>query len=512
MLDPDLSLIVLSESNSSGAPREDGMDMEKVLKTAPWLQPEGFLKAIEAGLCVRCVLRFGGVQQHDVYAYAETTLREALYAFLQDAGLQVNETMEKTVCTCCLDILSAQFHDAMIEEVRRVTDGLNYDVDTFTLNIKLPSAVLLREYSLREHFGQIIPGYRSNILSVDLKDVLKSLVTDRVAKVIDVATCAAKSEFAVLLEIKHDESAEEAQQIPAIKEQLDTRKKRHRGPPPVLDGFGAVTRALAALTTMPSTVKCPPPALQSQPTCGVVLERDPVYIQGRYLKYKRGLSQTPWVLDGVRMGDSSVEECIGEVGLPFFKGSGYKFHTAGREDVDVRMLGNGRPFILEILDAKKSKLTPAEYEQLQAAVNTTHQGAVEIREVKASTKEYFGKLQAGADSKRKTYCCVVWSEKELTPDLVAKLDAIHDLTIQQQTPIRVLHRRTLMTRPKVIHATKCEVLNKHYMLLRLTTSAGTYVKEFVHGDRGRTVPNVSTILECEADILQLDVESLIDAE
>lgn len=81
----------------------------------------------------------------------------------------------------------------------------------------------------------------------------------------------------------------------------------------------------------------------------------------------------------------------------------------------------------------------------------------------------------------------------------------------QETPVRVLHRRTLMTRPKVIHAAACEVLNQHYMLLRLTTSAGTYVKEFVHGDRGRTFPNVASILGCDADILQLDVENLLDA-
>ena len=85
------------------------------------------------------------------------------------------------------------------------------------------------------------------------------------------------------------------------------------------------------------------------------------------------------------------------------------------------------------------------------------------------------------------YSCVVWTEGVLTPDAIASIDAIHNLTIEQQTPVRVLHRRTQMTRPKIIHSAKCEVLNKHYMLLRLVTSAGTYVKEFVHGDRGRTL-------------------------
>lgn len=42
--------------------------------------------------------------------------------------------------------------------------------------------------------------------------------------------------------------------------------------------------------------------------------------------------------------------------------------------------------------------------------------------------------------------------------------------------------------------------------LHLTTQAGTYIKEFVHGDLGRTVPNLGEILGCEVDILALDVE------
>jgi tRNA pseudouridine synthase 10 len=32
-----------------------------------------------------------------------------------------------------------------------------------------------------------------------------------------------------------------------------------------------------------------------------------------------------------------------------------------------------------------------------------------------------------------------------------------------------------------------------------------YVKEFVHGDLGRTNPNFGSLLNCTADILQLDV-------
>lgn len=40
--------------------------------------------------------------------------------------------------------------------------------------------------------------------------------------------------------------------------------------------------------------------------------------------------------------------------------------------------------------------------------------------------------------------------------------------------------------------------------------AGTYIKEFVHGDLGRTVPSVGSLLGCRADILQLDVTHVED--
>lgn len=39
---------------------------------------------------------------------------------------------------------------------------------------------------------------------------------------------------------------------------------------------------------------------------------------------------------------------------------------------------------------------------------------------------------------------------------------------------------------------------------------GTYIKEFVHGDLGRTVPSVGSLLKCRADILQLDVTNVED--
>ena len=38
--------------------------------------------------------------------------------------------------------------------------------------------------------------------------------------------------------------------------------------------------------------------------------------------------------------------------------------------------------------------------------------------------------------------------------------------------VRVVHRRSLLTRPKVIHSMSTEYINQHFFTLHLTTSAG----------------------------------------
>jgi len=92
---------------------------------------------------------------------------------------------------------------------------------------------------------------------------------------------------------------------------------------------------------------------------------------------------------------------------------------------------------------------------------------------------------------------------------LAVLNRNEVLEIEQQTPVRVLHRRAQLVRPRSIYSCAAEYVNPHFFLLDVTTQAGTYVKEFVHGDRGRTQPSVGSILGCEADILQLDVTGLV---
>eukprot|EP01035_Chromulina_nebulosa_P016906 gene16906-22395_t len=84
------------------------------------------------------------------------------------------------------------------------------------------------------------------------------------------------------------------------------------------------------------------------------------------------------------------------------------------------------------------------------------------------------------------------------------------LEIIQKTPLRVLHRRSLISRKRYIYDINTILINPHFFIMKLITSAGAYVKEFVHGDVGRTEPSISSILDSQADILQLDVIGLFD--
>lgn len=90
----------------------------------------------------------------------------------------------------------------------------------------------------------------------------------------------------------------------------------------------------------------------------ITLTGPTVFIAGRYNKYSRELSQSPWILGGKRMSEGSVQEIIVDAIASYFKvsDSSITFMSSGREDVDVRCLGRGRPFVLEIMDSRKTIL------------------------------------------------------------------------------------------------------------------------------------------------------------
>ena len=167
------------------------------------------------------------------------------------------------------------------------------------------------------------------------------------------------------------------------------------------------------------------------------------------------------------------------------------------------MLGNGRPFVIEMFNPRK-RFDIGEKQLLDLTDKVNEHDYVNVRGLHFTDKRCFEQLTHSADSKVKAYCAVIKASRA-NKELTETLNATGDIVIKQMTPLRVLHRRTLMIREKVIHSAKVHWLNEHYGLCFVLSSAGTYIKEFVHGDLNRTRPNIGSLLGCEADIVQLDV-------
>ena len=254
---------------------------------------------------------------------------------------------------------------------------------------------------------------------------------------------------------------------------------------------------------------CPPPVITS---CDVTVTfyHQPLFIGGRYNKFSRELSQSPWIVDGVKKTEYSVQELIVPAVQQKFGCKDIKFSSSGREDSDVKMLSNGRPFLLELSEPKVgcAGYTTDILSEVERTINDSSLDLIRVRNLKSVSKERTAAIKQGEENKRKYYSALVATTQPITPDQLCCLNDMKELVISQKTPIRVLHRRPLIARQKTIHSMKTQCINEQHFLLHLCTSAGTYIKEFVHSDFGRTVPSLCSILKQQVNIINLDVEEV----
>lgn len=235
-----------------------------------------------------------------------------------------------------------------------------------------------------------------------------------------------------------------------------------------------------------------------------------VFLAGRYRKLSRTLSQSPWILRGERIMEDSVSELIVDAVAEHFRVShkSIVFSSSGREDVDVRCLGNGRPFALEITDARRIQLAAEEAARMERKVDTSL--VVSVRHLQIIAREELHHIKTGEENKRKVYRALCVLRKPATVDLMERLNSTDGFDVEQWTPLRVLHRRTLMRRPRRVYSVQAHVHkeNRCQLVLDIVTQAGTYVKELVHGEFGRTEPSIRSRIGQWIDIVALDVVSI----
>ena len=246
---------------------------------------------------------------------------------------------------------------------------------------------------------------------------------------------------------------------------------------------------------------------------------NPVYLAGRYLKLARGISQARWLCPscggrgceecgwtGYRYADS-VEALIGEVAKRAFQAEDYHIHAAGREDVDARMLGTGRPFVLEVVRPRKRRVDLAE---LQEEINRSAEGKVAVVGLRYAEPSLIRTLKEGAPETRKVYRALVEVEGGVTDDELRRLEAeLEGATIDQRTPTRVLRRRSDLLRRKRVYGVTTRRIDDRTFEMIVECDGGLYVKELVSGDEGRTRPSVASILGKKAFCRELDVLAVL---
>ncbi len=352
-------------------------------------------------------------------------------------------------------------------------------------------------------------------------------------------------------------------------------------------------------------------------TLSVDLDVRAHYLYGRYRKLERGIPQTRWPcrackgrgcnrcsMTGLQY-EKSVQDLIGNPLLPVFSCEEHAFHGMGREDIDVRCLGRGRPFVIEM---KEPKLRNTDPHELMEIINSKANGSIEVTGLRDSNRSEVVRLKDTPAEKsytirfklsplRETEYTVLTAPLDLTkenksrsnnkrkrrgdnkrdntkplpneididdskpsketldkmkkaelvdlcaqmklkksgtkselieriinyeeppaetfeiPDdsyIIETIMSLEGVKLAQRTPERVAHRRADLIRRRTVfevHPPMIEKLSDGTKVIEVTMrcESGTYVKETVHGDSGRTQPSIASLLKAKCEVEWLDV-------
>ncbi len=248
----------------------------------------------------------------------------------------------------------------------------------------------------------------------------------------------------------------------------------------------------------------------------------PVIIIGRYTKLQRTIAQTRHFCfeckgSGKKHGNVCpqckgekvlTKESVQELITPFFQKefscAEVLFHGAGREDVDVLMLGKGRPFALTL---ENPQMRSIDIEKLRTHINRELKKKVELFELKIGHPQDVEEVTRTYHTKR--YRALVESPEKININplntfLEQKMDVI------QLTPQRVEKRRVMKERPHWVILEKVKRIGDHLIEIELHTSAGCYIKEFISGDNGRSKPSLKEWLNVPCVCKELDVLEIVD--
>ena len=248
----------------------------------------------------------------------------------------------------------------------------------------------------------------------------------------------------------------------------------------------------------------------------VNLEIKSLFIEGDYNKYDRTLPQTRWPCHSCKgigcdkcnnTGQLYPDSVQSLIASPFVIASSCSedlFHGMGREDIDAAMLGNGRPFVLELRMPKKRNLNLLEIEK---KINAENKDRIRASNLKFVKRPRVAELKNTVCDK--TYRVdVSISDKISIESLKKGAQRLTGTVIEQRTPTRVSHRRADLVRPRLVNSVDVVTFTAGMAELVIRAQHGTYIRELVSGDDGRTVPSLTSLIDTKCKVEVLDVLNL----
>ncbi|GFN89346.1 pseudouridylate synthase 10 [Plakobranchus ocellatus] len=280
-----------------------------------------------AGCCPRCILRFLGENKTTSYRLSSQDIHRTL----------VPDTNSHQECPCpsCLGILQKYAESDFLNKILHKVQEESYEFCDYQCSLILPVCIGIRQRALFVHlknkFGAIYCIQESSIPSV--KDVWKWSCGMRVGGLLS-TQFQSKSDFDILLTFIYPDSDKECSfLLSSFPDVFKKRKQRKYG-------FETFTRAnvAKALNDMTDSqfedcTTCPLSMPVAECSCEIACTHEPVFVAGRYQKYSRVLSQTPWIVDGKRVMEGSVEELICDPILSTFRPAGEHISPISPEKV-----------------------------------------------------------------------------------------------------------------------------------------------------------------------------------
>ncbi|XP_969744.2 tRNA pseudouridine synthase Pus10 isoform X1 [Tribolium castaneum] len=459
---------------------------------------EIYNEIINKGCCKRCVLRYLGqcrtllTFEHPNTCLVNFGYMDPIEEFEEERKAKIRKS---NPCSVCLGLLQ----DPAIEEMF-ACEGLNniseYLSQTFVAYITFPTCILIRDHSMKLHLKRLFPNLFDCSKVIKVNNAWRYAVEERLSQTL-------KKSYSHLSKLTlhfYTKYQLEDDELEAVQRVLKNLPKNNLSKHCVYNMLETISdNEFGNLVNVPPKV----------PLYAVTLDTmkffsEAIHLIGNYLKYSRDLFQVQNLFNTASL-DFSIETII--VDAVRNVASDFKdavFKASGFDDNNIRVLGSGRTFHLQLNDPKFESVSKKQCQVIEGIIQRSKLMAVRnLRECdKRDICILLDNEQRGARSYKAL--CMVYKCKNIDYCINA-VNMYESLNVCQKIPLKVFHKRKFYKKRRKIFQIKARKLKGNLVELDLCTQCGFSVPEFVNGDLGRTKPSLCDIMNAKVDVLAVDI-------